>query len=240
MDSYLTTLFTAYENLHSMMENRGYQLLQGHEKVDRADFQALTRIWETNTEDSWIKAEDTDGNIVTAIFPGKVEVAMSKKIVAYAQSEDNEKAGHVIVVTDEITDQAAKVFSPFRRKPFTRERYIRSVLIETFTVGQMMINPLLGSRQPRFIRLITDSDEKEGIRTALLARAEDKTKPLEDLLAVIFFEKQLSVWFGAFVGDVFYFIRNDGTPYLRIVKPDIQVEKLKKEKSEAGVEEDAE
>lgn len=235
MKPHHATLHIAYTNLHALMKNRGFHPLKGSEFVPIEKFKPVVENWESRTGDVWLQFANPSGDSVDVAFIGTIEKSVADGIVAYANSKTTEQGklqrdAHLIIVADVITSPALPLLITFKRQPFERSQRVKIPRIELFTVKEMLINPLRCSRQPDVIRLITSEEEKEEIRRSLLAATDDKDKALGDLLPIIYFEKQLSVWFDAYVGDVFYFVRQDGTPYFRIVKPDPQIEKLKSDK----------
>ena len=133
-----------------------------------------------------------------------------------------------IIVTgalkNDVTNPAMQEFAQFAPKLLKRAELGEdfSPTLEVFTYEYLLINPTLFCLQPENIRLITDEAEKEDIRRDLLNGQENKDRTLEDLLPIARFGRPLSVWFGARVGDVFWFPRTAGgvTPYMRIVLPE--------------------
>ena len=71
------------------------------------------------------------------------------------------------------------------------------------------------------MRMITNEQEKERLRLRLVAQDLDKSKPLSQLIPVIYMDMPIAMWYGAQVGDVFYCMRSIGgeNPYYRIVVP---------------------
>jgi hypothetical protein len=244
MKSATEILYTAYEHVFALMTNRGYVPAAGHEMVPFEEFEELKESWKTEPSSLWIVFEDgsgekdADGHVkfVDVGFPGSVNKELSCTIYNHITSggsrEYATRNAHAIIIMTEMTTDAVKELSCLKKQAFTRSNDRLNYRIEIFTVKQMQINPLLHSRQPLSMRLITDEDEKEQLRQTLVAASNDKNTPLADLLPIIYFDNPIAVWFDAYVGDVFYFTRQDNTPYFRIVQPDPMLEVgLKKDPS---------
>lgn len=227
-------LYRAYVNTYALLAHRGYVPEDGYEMVEIGKFAALAESWEDNTNSMWIVFEKGD-LFVDVGFPGEVNKERGTSIcqhVCAGGSRGNAKRNvHVIIVVSKVLPPAAPDLLNLKKQPFTRMNYIPNNRIEVFNVVTMQINPLLHSRQPPIIRLISDEDEKEDIRSRLVAAASDKNIPLSDLLPIMYLENPLAIWYDAFVDDVFYFVRHDGIPYFRIVKPDPQIDVGAKKKA---------
>lgn len=229
-------LYDAYVNTHALMRNRGYVPEKGHEMVSFENFEELKDAWKNDPSRWWIVFNDEsgetddDGNVkfVDVGFPGVVGKTQScdiyKHITAGGSKGTALRNAHVIVVITEITNPAVAELICMKKQPFTRANDRLNQRIEIFTVQQMQINPLLHSRQPPVIRLIKDEEEKEHLRQTLVAASNEKNTALDDLLPIIYLDNPIAVWYDAYVGDVFYFVRADGTPYFRVVQPDPMIE----------------
>jgi hypothetical protein len=231
MEKKLHLLFTAYKNAYALMQNRGYRHHENHTMLtDIHSFEALTKTWSV-PNNLWILFQK-DGKYVDVGFPGSVDVRVAEDVLNHANAgglmKEDKRSHHVIIIVDEVGTPGATLLNVHRRQPFERNKQKSQPVIEIFYVADMQINPLLHSRQPKIMRLITDEDQKEELRTQLLAAASDKTKKLSEILPIIYFEHSFCVWYDACVGDVFYFVRQDGVPYFRVVKPDPKIEAMGK------------
>jgi hypothetical protein len=227
-------LYNAYVNTYALLAHRGYTPAEGHEMVEIGKFAALETAWQNKSGSIWIVFEKDD-LFVDVAFPGEVNKEQATMIcqhVCAGGSRGNAKRhAHVILVVSKVGPQAVPDLLNLKKQPFTRLNYKMNNRVEIFNVVEMLINPLLHSRQPPVIRLITDEDEKEELRVRLAAAAGDKNMSLGDLLPITYLENPLAIWYDAFMDDVFYFLRHDGTPYFRIVKPDPQIDVGAKKKT---------
>jgi hypothetical protein len=229
MNNTIRILYNAYVNTYALLAQWGFRPAKGHEMVEVAKFPALEAAWQNKSQSLWVVFEnDENDDFIDVAFPGEVNKELGTMIcqhVASGGSRGNaQRHTHVVLVISKLQPQAKPDLENLKKQPFTRLNYKLSNRVDIFTVVDMQLNPLLHSRQPSIIRLITDEDEKEEIRVRLLSAAENKDLPLADLMPIIYFNNPIAAWYDAYVNDLFYFVRQDGIPYFRIVKPDPQID----------------
>jgi hypothetical protein len=220
-------LYNAYVNTYALLAHRGYRPADGHEMVEIAQFARLEKSWQEKTNNIWVVFEK--GRLfIDVAFPGDVDTKLAnmfcEHITAGGSRGTAKRNAHVILVVSSVGAPAAPILANLKKQPFTRLNYKESPRIEIFTVLEMQINPLLHSRQPPVIEMIIDEDEKEEIRSRLVAAAGARDEALENIMPIMYLENPLATWYDAFVNDLFYFVRHDGMPYFRIVRPDPKIE----------------
>jgi len=257
--------YTAYGNVYDMMALRGYTPRAGSERVPSLQaFDVMYQAWNGpgNVKARWFYFDhptepSTHVSFILSKIGAQQHVAIDPKttIIQYMigyQDELRRKAGanhtrrdvtlNCIIVIAEITGPARNLLEPFAPKMLTRQDLANDFTptLEVFLYTELLINPLKYCMQPE-TRLITDEGEKEDLRRFLVRDAIDKKAGLEFLLPLIRFGRPLTVWYGAKIGDVFFFNRELGGSqgYYRIVVPEPPTkEKVgKKKKTEADQDE---
>lgn len=259
---------TSHENLYEMIALRGYVPKEGSEKVDNQTFLEKYETWinARGVEAEWLEFEypddpnepDTKVAFITSKISG--EQFPPSNIITYIEHEISELKAiakrenyphnrknlslNFIIITNEITGPAASELRSLAPKPDKRlvlnENFSPS--LEVLNFNDLQINPVKFCMQPAEIVLIKDELQKEELRKHLVQAIIEKEKTLEELLPMIRFGRPLTLWYGAKVGDVFYFRREIGglRPYYRIVVPEPPTKDNSRKKKKVVTEEDDE
>ena len=256
---------TSHENLYEMMALRGYTPKIGSERVDNQTFFEQYDSWVTarKPELEWLQFDcpdepDTRVAFITSkisaeqLKPGSIIAyiegeVLNLKVIAKAnnlpQTRKNLSLNFVIVIS-EISAPAASELRSLAPKPDVRavlnENFSPS--LEVFNFNDLQINPVKFCLQPSEIILIKDETQKEELRKHLVQSITDKEKLLEELLPIERFGRPIALWYGAKVGDVFYFRREIGglRPYYRIVMPEPPSKDTTRKKKKVVLDEDEE
>lgn len=227
MKSQERKVYDAYRNMFSLMANRGYTPEEGHEMQEFEDFKVTLKTWESDTRQFWIVFE-RDTSFVDVCFPGTVDKKQAESVIKHLEAGGTrgsaKRDAYAIIIYDTMTPPGQTVLMPAKKQSLSRTNHLLTHRLEFFSIHNMQINPLLHARQPEVIHLITDEALKEELRKSLVAASNDKNATLAEMLPIIYVNNPLSVWFDAYVGDVFYFVRHGKIPYFRIVQPDPMID----------------
>lgn len=115
-----------------------------------------------------------------------------------------------------LEDLAPNAIPRSRKDPRIAKYSIQNFILH----NEFQASPLKSLLQSE-MRMITSDAEKERLRLRLIRDDVDKGKQLLDLLPKIPMDDPVAKWYGAQVGDVFYYLRTIGgqNPYYRVVTP---------------------
>lgn len=230
--------YQAYQSVFEMaVDIRGLEP-EGHEQRSKALFSELYALFEntTNVEQRFLVFTGENLRVYFGFFLSEISIDTVKIIEAYLLSEKelhNRDGADVatnieFLLITKVPKKGRATSDLEDHKPSYIPRNLRDARIPEASIRvlnvskQMQVNVTKHVLQPK-MRLITSEAEKERIRLHFIAQSSNKNQTLATMLPGISVEDPLSIWHGAIVGDVFYFLRSIGgeSPYYRIVIPPV-------------------
>lgn len=225
-------LYNAYSNAIDMLELRGFRREKNQGRIlPGENFENIQKAIDNELNDpvKWHVYVRVEGNhpsdrILFGMTDRGLAKAEADTITAFIEKERTKVGGklHIVFVYGGDLQSTAKTqlatYSPPKISRAEAANYTNPIL-ELFHALRLQFNPLKFALQPE-MRVLSD-EEKESLRESLVAPIQDKTKPLDDLLPILTIEGPIATWYGAFIGDVFFFHRSlEGEQaYYRIVMP---------------------
>ena len=192
--------YMKFEKPHHIMFVGMYVNIQ----LNKAASTAIVEVLEQAKKISNPEAEQSDERIATQIRA----IIVSKK--------------------SDLVNQTAKSLrnlGPTSIPRSEQDPHITRIKLQYFSLEELQTDPLNHVMQSQVLRHITDEDEKERLRLQTVSGLTNKDSELREQLPLIWTTDPVVKWYGAEVGDVFFFLRKLGrkpTIYYRYVVPSLE------------------
>lgn len=237
--------FKAYNLMFEMMDVRGFTVVNHERANSRAvfDYRVWPNISQTSVEaDKFIIFTKDNVRLYFGYYINGVNKDLSAHILKFLEErlvEYNNPALQdaepkriavqieAVLVLLNITHYDArnnlKAMHVDTIPRASRDPHLARIAIRYFILDEeFQANPLKATLHSE-TRMIVNEAEKERLRLRLVQHEADKSIKLSVLLPKLPMDDKVARWYGAEVGDVFYFVRTIGgrTPYYRIVVPPV-------------------
>uniref|UniRef100_A0A6C0CI06 Uncharacterized protein n=1 Tax=viral metagenome TaxID=1070528 RepID=A0A6C0CI06_9ZZZZ len=241
-----TEVYKAYKNAFKMILLREYHEIGGRNPVEPEQFDTLRASHSESR--NWIHFQKTVDGVVKSMYLAVATGDVNKEVANAVVSEMANLGGPVekssrgqkkttsksapihlvFVLSDDksFTSDAKKIFADIsfatRRNIPRSQGVIPQSVVELAGIFSMQFNPMKFALQSKIV-FITDEDMKEKLRQSLVRVMENKAAALDEILPFLSLEGPIARWYGAHVGDLFYFHRSLGgeQAYYRIVRPEM-------------------